>query len=227
MTTLYIANKNYSSWSLRPWVLMTQLGIPFEEQLHVFGEGSNWDAFRQFSPNGRVPCLHDGDTVVWDSLAIMEYLAERHAGVWPSQRDARTWARCASAEMHAGFSTLRNACGMSCGVRVRLHAVDASLKADITRINELWNEGLARFGGPFLAGEAFTAVDAFYAPVVFRIQSYDIPTDGAATAYVHRMLALPAMRQWYTAALAEPWRDHAHEAETRLYGDVVDDFRTG
>lgn len=227
MTTLYIANKNYSSWSLRPWVLMTQLGIPFEEQLHVFGEGSNWDAFRQFSPNGRVPCLHDGDTVVWDSLAIMEYLAERHAGVWPSQRDARTWARCASAEMHAGFSTLRNACGMSCGVRVRLHAVDASLKADITRINELWNEGLARFGGPFLAGEAFTAVDAFYAPVVFRIQSYDIPTDGAATAYVQRMLALPAMRQWYTAALAEPWRDHAHEAETRLYGDVVDDFRTG
>jgi glutathione S-transferase len=227
VTTLYIANKNYSSWSLRPWVLMTQLGIPFEEQLHVFGEGSNWDAFRQFSPNGRVPCLHDGDTVVWDSLAIMEYLAERHAGVWPSQRDARTWARCASAEMHAGFSTLRNACGMSCGVRVRLHAVDASLKADITRINELWNEGLARFGGPFLAGEAFTAVDAFYAPVVFRIQSYDIPTDGAATAYVHRMLALPAMRQWYTAALAEPWRDHAHEAETRLYGDVVDDFRTG
>lgn len=227
MTTLYIANKNYSSWSLRPWVLMTQLGIPFEEQLHVFGEGSNWDAFRQFSPNGRVPCLHDGDTVVWDSLAIMEYLAERHAGVWPSQRDARTWARCASAEMHAGFSTLRNACGMSCGVRVRLHAVDAALKADIARINELWNEGLARFGGPFLAGEAFTAVDAFYAPVVFRIQSYDIPTDGAATAYVHRMLALPAMRQWYTAALAEPWRDHAHEAETRLYGDVVDDFRTG
>lgn len=227
MTTLYIANKNYSSWSLRPWVLMTQLGIPFEEQLHVFGEGSNWDAFRPFSPNGRVPCLHDGDTVVWDSLAIMEYLAERHAGVWPSKPDARTWARCASAEMHAGFSTLRNACGMSCGVRVRLHAVDAALKADIARINELWNEGLARFGGPFLAGDAFTAVDAFFAPVVFRIQSYDLPTDGAATAYVHRMLALPAMRHWYTAALAEPWRDHAHEAETRLYGDVVDDFRTG
>jgi glutathione S-transferase len=157
----------------------------------------------------------------------MEYLAERHAGVWPSNSAARTWARCASAEMHSGFSTLRNACGMSCGVRVRLHVADAALKADIDRINELWNEGLARFGGPFLAGNAFTAVDAFYAPVVFRIQSFDIPTEGAASAYVQRMLALPAMRQWYTAALAEPWRDHAHEAETRLYGDVVDDFRFG
>lgn len=227
MATLYIANKNYSSWSLRPWVLMTQLGIPFDEQLRVFGEGSNWDAFRSFSPNGRVPCLHDGDTVVWDSLAIIEYLAERHPGVWPSDPNARTWARCAAAEMHAGFSTLRNACGMSCGVRVRLHAVDPALKADIARINELWNEGLARFGGPFLAGDSFTAVDAFYAPVVFRIQSYDIPMDGAAAAYVQRMLALPAMRQWYDAALAEPWRDHAHEAETRLYGDVIDDFRFG
>lgn len=227
MTTLYIANKNYSSWSLRPWILMTQLGIPFDEQVCVFGEGSNWDAFWQFSPNGRVPCLHDGETVVWDSLAIMEYLAERHTGVWPAGHEARTWARCAAAEMHAGFGTLRNACGMSCGVRVQLHDVDAALKADITRINELWHEGLARFGGPFLAGDSFTAVDAFYAPVVFRIQSYGIPTEGAATAYVHRMLALPAMRQWYTAALAEPWRDHAHEAETRLYGDVVDDFRCG
>lgn len=225
MATLYIANKNYSSWSLRPWVLMTQLGIPFEEQLRVFGEGSNWDAFRQFSPNGRVPCLQDGDTVVWDSLAIMEYLAERHPGVWPSDSRARAWARCAAAEMHSGFATLRNACGMSCGVRVRLHEVDAALKADIARINELWNEGLARFGGPFLAGDAFTAADAFFAPVVFRIQTYGLPMEGAAPAYVARMLALPAMRDWYVAALAEPWRDGAHEAETLHYGQVIEDFR--
>ncbi|ULU25888.1 glutathione S-transferase family protein [Dyella terrae] len=225
MTTLYIANKNYSSWSLRPWVLMKHLGLPFDEQLMVFGEGSNWDAFRRFSPNGRVPCLRDGDTVVWDSLAIAEYLAESHAGVWPSDRVARAWARCASAEMHSGFGTLRNECGMSCGVRVRLHGISAALQADIARINELWNEGLSRFGGPFLAGKTFTAVDAFYAPVVFRFQTYGLPADGAVVAYVQRMLALPAMREWYTAALAEPWRDHAHEAETHRYGEVTEDFR--
>ena len=114
---------------------------------------------------------------------------------------------------------------MSCGVRVRLREVDAALKADIARINELWNEGLARFGGPFLAGNAFTAVDAFFAPVVFRIQTYGLPMEGAASAYVARMLALPAMREWYVAALAEPWRDGAHEAETLQYGEVTEDFR--
>lgn len=227
MLTLYIANKNYSSWSLRPWVLLTHLGIRFDEQLRVFGEGSNWEAFRAFSPNGRVPCLHDGHNVVWDSLAIMEYLAERYPSVWPSDRDARSWARCAAAEMHSGFAALRNICGMSCGVRVRLHEVNAGLKADAARINELWNEGLARFGGPFLAGADFTAVDAFYAPVVFRIQSYGLPMQGAAVGYVERMLALPAMRRWYEEALAEPWRDQAHEEETRQHGEVTADFRTG
>jgi glutathione S-transferase len=225
VTTLYIANKNYSSWSLRPWVLMTQLGIPFDEQLKVFHDGSNWEAFRQFSPNGRVPCLHDGESVVWDSLAIMEYLAENYPGVWPSDRAARTWARCAAAEMHSGFSTLRNVCGMSCGIRVRLFEMNAALKADIARVNELWNEGLSRFGGPFLAGNTFTAVDAFYAPVVFRIQTYGLPMEGAASAYVERMLALPAMRVWYDAAVSEPWRDDAHETETREHGDITEDFR--
>lgn len=225
MTTLYIANKNYSSWSLRPWVLMKHLGLPFDEQLMIFGEGSNWEAFRHFSPSGRVPCLRDGDTAVWDSLAIVEYLAEAHPGVWPSDRIARAWARSAAAEMHSGFGTLRNECGMSCGLRVRLHAIGPALQADITRINELWNEGLSRFGGPFLAGEAFSAVDAFYAPVVFRIQTYGLPMQGAAAAYVQRMLALPAMREWYAAALAEPWRDHAHEAETHHFGEVTEDFR--
>ncbi|WP_109126319.1 glutathione S-transferase family protein [Dyella sp. C11] len=225
MATLYIANKNYSSWSLRPWVLMKHLGIPFDERQMVFGDGSNWEAFRQFAPNGRVPCLHHGDDVVWDSLAIVEYLAERHPGVWPSKGEARTWARCAAAEMHSGFATLRNACGMSCGIRVRLRETGPSLRADIARINELWNEGLSRFGGPFLAGDQFTAVDAFYAPVVFRVQTYDLPMQGEASAYVERMLALPSMREWYEAALAEPWRDDAHEAETRHYGDVIKDFR--
>jgi len=225
MSTLYIANKNYSSWSLRPWVLMSELGIPFEEKFVPFGQGSNWQVFRTFSPNGRVPCLQDGDTTVWDSLAIAEYLAERHAGVWPSDDAARTWARCAAAEMHSGFGTLREQCGMNCGIRVRLREVGPVLKAEIARINELWNQGLARFGGPFLAGKAFTAVDAFFAPVVFRVLTYGLPLDGAAADYVKRMLALPSMRRWYEAALAETWRDEAHEEETLRFGDVTEDLR--
>ena len=225
MTELYIANKNYSSWSLRPWVLLSELGIGFDEHLVTFAPGSNWNSFRRFSPNGRVPCLRDGDTVVWDSLAIAEYLAERHPQVWPSDNIARTWARCASAEMHSSFATLRDQCGMTCGIRVRLREIGPALKADIARINELWCEGLARFGGPFLAGNTFTAVDAFYAPVAFRVQTYGLALDRPAADYAQRLLSLPSMRRWYEAALAETWRDEAHEEEILLYGDVVEDLR--
>ncbi|WP_199098930.1 glutathione S-transferase family protein [Dyella sp. ASV21] len=225
MHTLYIANKNYSSWSLRPWVLMSELGIPFEEQVVAFNEGSNWEAFRRFSPNGRVPCLRNGDTVVWDSLAIAEYLAEAFPAVWPSEREARAWARCAAAEMHSGFGTLREECGMNCGLRVTLHAIGPSLRRDIDRVAELWNEGLARFGGPFLAGKTFTAVDAFFAPVAFRVQTYGLALPGAAADYAARMLALPSMQRWYAAALAERWRDEAHEREIRHYGQVREDLR--
>ncbi|WP_243040202.1 glutathione S-transferase family protein [Dyella sedimenti] len=225
MPILYIANKNYSSWSLRPWVLLSELGLPFEERLQVFGPGSNWDVFRRFSPNGRVPCLVDGDTAVWDSLAITEYLAESHPAVWPSDRAARTWARCAAAEMHAGFATLREQCGMNCGIRVRLREAGPALRADVARIVELWNEGLARFGGPFLAGPAFTAVDAFFAPVVFRAQTYGLMIEGPASDYARRMLALPSMRRWYDAALAEAWRDQGHEGDVLRHGDIIEDRR--
>jgi glutathione S-transferase len=225
MRTLYIANKNYSSWSLRPWVLMSELGIPFEEQQVAFGPGSNWQAFRHFSPNGCVPCLHDGDSVVCDSLAITEHLAEDHPAVWPSDRAARTWARCAAAEMHSGFATLREQCGMSCGLRVRLHAISPALQRDIDRVAELWSEGLTRFGGPFLAGRSFTAADAFFAPVAFRVQTYGLRLPGDAADYAQRLLALPSMRRWYAAALAETWRDEAHEASVRHYGEVREDLR--
>jgi glutathione S-transferase len=226
MLSLYIANKNYSSWSLRPWVLLSELGIPFEEKVVPFAQGSNWSTFRTFSPTGRVPCLRDGDTVVWDSLAIGEYLAESYPGVWPSHREARAWARCAAAEMHSGFATLRDQCGMNCGIRVTLHDIGPALKADIARINELWCEGLRRFGGPYLAGETFTAVDAFFAPVAFRVQTYGLELDRPAADYAQRLLALPSMRRWYEAALAEIWRDQAHEEETLHYGSVVEDLRT-
>lgn len=225
MYTLYIANKNYSSWSLRPWILMRELGIPFEERLMPFQAASNWDSFRTFSPSGKVPCLVDADQPVWDSLAIAEYLAERHAAVWPIDPRARAWARCAAAEMHSGFSTLREECSMSCGIRVKLHERPAALSSDIARIEELWNEGLQRFGGPFLCGASFTAADAFFAPVAFRVQTYGLELEPNAASYVNRLLALPGMQTWYAEALAEPWRDEMHEELTLRKGTIVQDLR--
>jgi glutathione S-transferase len=225
MYQLYIANKNYSSWSLRPWVLMRQLGIAFDEQLQVFQGATNWRRFRQFSPTGRVPTLVDDKATVWDSLAITEYLAERHIGVWPADAQARAYARCAAAEMHAGYSALRNECSMNCGIRVRLNAPSSALQTEIARLNELWGDGLARFGGPFLAGTHFTAVDAFFAPVAFRFQTYDIALNTTAANYAKRLLALPAMQEWYTAGIKEAWRDADHEAEVHLVGTITADCR--
>lgn len=225
MYQLYIANKNYSSWSLRPWVLLRERAIAFEEHSVHFQGGSNYESFRKFSPSGKVPCLIDGTTAVWDSLAIAEYVAERHEGVWPADAVARAWARCASAEMHSGFSVLRERCSMSCGVRIRLNEFPSPLQRDIARIDELWREGLYRFGGPFLAGASFTAVDAFFAPVAFRVQSYSLQLSEQAAAYAKRLLALPAMQQWYAAALAETWRDEDHEKELKAAGVWLEDFR--
>jgi glutathione S-transferase len=227
MYTLHIANRNYSSWSLRPWLLLSELGIPFEEKLTPFqhGTSSSWTLFRTFSPTGKVPCLQDGDITVWDSLAIAEYVAEHHPGVWPHDAPARAWARSAAAEMHSGFDALRSHCPMNCGIRLKLHAVPAALSSNLARLQELWNEGLARFGGPYLAGATFTAVDAFYAPVAFRIQSYQLDIDAATQSYVQRMLALPSMRRWYDAALKETWRDSDHEEETLRQGTLLEDLR--
>jgi len=226
MYQLFIANKNYSSWSLRPWVLMTELRIPFQEQLRPFSEGTNWDAFRTFSPSGKVPCLTDGEVVVWDSLAIAEYLAERHVTVWPKDAHARAWARCAAAEMHSGFGVLRDHCSMNCGIRVRLHQQPPALLKDIARLDELWSEGLKRFGGPFLAGASFSAVDAFFAPVAYRVQTYQLQLGAAADAYATRLLALPSMQAWYAAALAEPWREISHEEDSKRMGVWLQDLRT-
>jgi glutathione S-transferase len=222
MVTLHIANKNYSSWSLRPWLLMRELGIAFEERMHPFGAGEN---FTGFSPSGKVPCLHDGELVVWDSLAIVEMLADSHPGVWPSDRVARAWARSAAAEMHSGFAALRQHCSMSCGVRIRLHVHPDALARDVARIDALWCEGLERFGGPFLAGASFTAADAFFAPVVFRVQSYALALSDPAAGYVARMLTLPSMQQWYAEALSEPWRDEMHEVDQRDVGELLADYR--
>jgi len=225
MLELYVGNKNYSSWSLRPWVLMRELGIPFREILVPFGGAQNPDAFRAFSPTGKVPCLVDETTTVWDSLAITEYLAERHARVWPADPVARAWARSATAEMHSGFQAMRNFCTMNCGLRVRLHSIDAALTRDLRRLEQLWADGFARFGGPFLAGAAFSAADAFFAPVALRIQTYDPPLAADARRYAALLRDLPSMKQWYQAALAETWRDAEHEEEARAVGTWTQDLR--
>ncbi|MCU0759165.1 MAG: glutathione S-transferase [Steroidobacteraceae bacterium] len=225
MYRLYIGNKNYSSWSLRPWSLLRTLDIPFEERLVPFSAGGSYERFREFSPTGKVPCLVDGTTVVWDSLAICEYVAERHPAAWPASAAARAWARSAAAEMHSGFAVLRNDCSMSVGVRIRLHRVSEALRRDVARIDESWCDGLARFGGPFLAGDRFTAADAFYVPVAFRVRSYGLELGAAAAAYAQRLLALPSTREWEDAALREPWREPAHEAEILASGTLLEDRR--
>jgi glutathione S-transferase len=224
--TLITANRNYSSWSLRPWLLMKGLDIAFEDRLKPFTKPQNYDDFRAFSPTGQVPVLlHEGRTI-YDSLGIALYLADRHEGVWPKGPDARAWAQSAAAEMHSGFSALRNDCTMNVGVRVRPKPMSDGLKASVARIRELWEGGLTRFGGPYLAGPEFSVVDAFFAPVAWRIRTYGLDV-GAGQAWVDAIIAHPAMQQWEDEALAESWRELSHEEELRTCGEVIADYRTG
>ncbi len=224
---LITANRNYSSWSLRPWVLMKALGIAFDDRLEPFTKPDNYADFRAFSPTGQVPVLLDAGRTIYDSLAIALYLAERHAGVWPTGEAARAWAICAAAEMHGGFSALRGDCTMNVGVRVKPKPMSAALRANVSRIAELWEEGMTKFGGPYLAGDRFTAADAFYAPVVYRVRTYGLQVGPKGQAWVQMMLAHPAMQQWEAEALSESWREIGHEEELRACGDVIADYRHG
>jgi glutathione S-transferase len=221
MYRLKIANKNYSSWSLRPWLLLRMLRIEFEENLTPFGDSR----FSAGAPAGLVPVLEDGETTIWDSLAIAEYLAERHVGVWANNSRLRAWSRCAAAEMHAGFHHLRNALTMNCGCRIEPVPASMALQQELDRIDELWHAGLDLGGGPFLAGESFTAVDAFFAPVALRMQTYDIVLSARSMNYAERLRNLEPMQAWYGAALLEPWRHEAHELEARAAGRLVADLR--
>jgi glutathione S-transferase len=224
--TLITANRNYSSWSLRPWLLMKGLGIPFEDRLEPFTKPNNYEEFRAFSPTGQVPVLlHEGRNI-HDSMGITLYLADRHDGVWPKDLDARAWAQTAASEMHSGFSALRNDCTMNVGVRVTPRPMSDPLKANIARIRELWEEGLSRFGGPYLAGAEFSAVDAFFAPVAYRVRTYGLDV-GAGQAWVDHIIAHPAMQQWEEEALQEEWREIGHEEELRAAGQVTADYRLG
>jgi glutathione S-transferase len=203
--TLYIGNKNYSSWSLRGWLVAKLSGAPFREvMVSLRGEAEPSPENRAFSPSARVPCLHDGDTVVWDSLAIAEYLAERHPGMWPLDPVARAFARSACAEMHSGFGHLRSEMSMCIKERVDVRPWSPGLAADIARVAEIWTESRRRFGagGPYLAG-AFGIVDAFYAPVAFRFRTYEVSPEGAAGAYLDAVTAHPWLVEWERAGRAE------------------------
>jgi glutathione S-transferase len=222
--TLITANRNYSSWSLRPWVLMKALGIAFEDRLEPFTKPDNYEDFRRFSPTGQVPVLIDGERVIPDSLGITLYLAERHDGVWPADEDARIFAQGAVAEMHGGFGHLRNDCTMNVGVRVTPKPMSEGLKRNVQRVREIFETGLERCGGPWLAGAEFTAADAFYAPVAFRIRTYGLDL-GKGQAWVEQVLAHPAMQEWEKAALAETWREVSHEEELAAAGVITADYR--
>ena len=217
MPKLYIGNKNYSSWSMRPWVLMRQAGIPFDEVMVRFDAFQPGSAFSktmdQVSPAGRVPVLVDDDGfAVWDSLAIAEALAERHPGkqLWPREAKARARARSLCAEMHAGFAALRNHCPMNIEAQLpevgaRIWREQDGVRADMARIVAMWSEQLALYAGTgqqLLFGD-FSIADAFYAPVCMRIRSYALPVPEPVAAYVERVVALPAVQAWITDALAE------------------------
>ncbi len=204
--TLYIGNKNYSSWSMRPWIALTAAGIPFRDELIPFDCPAGNPAIRAVSPSGRVPLLvHDG-LKIWESLAIIEYVAELYpdAGLWPKARADRALARVLSTEMLGGFRAIRNACPMNIRRPKRAIELPDGVMDDVARIESLWRERLAASGGPFLFG-AFSAADAMFAPVVNRFETYELTRDQTVLAYMAAVKAHPAWKAWETAALAEPW----------------------
>ena len=213
MLKLYIGNKNYSSWSMRPWVLLTQAGIPFEEvmvRFDSFDAGSNFkNTMASISPTGKVPALVDGDLKIWDTLAIAEYAAEQFPdkNLWPKDKAARAVARSVCAEMHAGFTGLRGNCPMN--IEASLPDIGQivwrdkpAVQDDVKRIVELWSELLLKYQGPMLFGE-FSAADSYFAPVCMRFNTYALPLPQNIIDYVARVTNLPAVQAWIKAALVE------------------------
>ncbi len=209
--TLVIGNKNYSSWSMRPWIAMKAAGIPFEEVLIPLYLPGSKERILSYSPAGKVPILIDGDTAVWETLAILDYLAERFpdAKLWPADRAARALARSVAAEMHAGFAALRQHCTMNLWLppKPRPQTHTPEVLENLARIEAIWADCRARFGkgGPFLFGATFGAADAMYAPVVARFHNYGLPVSAETRAYMDAVMASPAWRAWYDAAMAETW----------------------
>jgi len=208
--TLIIGNKNYSSWSLRPWIAMKAAGITFDEIVIPLYEPGSAEEIRKYSPAGKVPVLIDGDQHVWESLAILEHLAERFpkAGLWPADAKARSHARVVATEMHAGFQPLRRDCTMNMWLPAKPRPQSDEVMQNVRRIEEIWRDCRARFGqklgGPFLFG-GFGAADAMYAPVVSRFHTYGLPVSAETRAYMDAVMALPAWQEWYAAAMKETW----------------------
>jgi glutathione S-transferase len=206
--TLVIGNKNYSSWSFRPWIAMKALGIPFDETVISLTAPDFKERLLKVSGTGKVPALDDNGIHVWESLAILEHLAERFpkAGVWPADPAARAKARAISAEMHAGFTALRRACPMNMWRPVKARELDADTLGNVRRIEAMWAECRAAYGaaGPFLFGK-FCAADAMYAPVVSRLHTYAVAVSPPTRAYMDAMMALPAWTEWRAAARKETW----------------------
>ncbi len=203
---LIVGNKNYSSWSFRPWIGMKAAGIAFEETV-ISLEAKDFKArITALSGAGKVPVLIDGDVRVWESLAILEYLAEKFpaAALWPGHAGARAHARAVASEMHAGFQPLRRQLPMNMWRPVKPRALDAEAAANVARIDAIWSECLAKFGGPFLFGK-FGAADAMFAPVVSRFHTYGVEVGAVARSYMSAVMALPAWSKWRAAALREPW----------------------
>lgn len=211
---LFIANKAYSSWSLRPWLLLTEFGIPFDETVIPMYRPDTRAAMLAVSPNGRMPALHDGDIVVSESLAIVEFVAETFPdlAIWPRDRAARALARAISSEMHAGFIKLRQSCPTNFRRRPKAIPIDEGVRADVERIEAIWADARARFGqgGPFLFG-AFSAADAMYAPVVNRFHAYAIAVAPASRAYMDAVMALPSWQAWIAGAETEPWHHAGYD----------------
>jgi glutathione S-transferase len=206
--TLIIGNKNYSSWSMRPWIAMKATGIAFAEEVHSLNAPDFKQHVTRVSGSGKVPALADGDVRVWESLAILDYLAERFpdARLWPSGPGARAHARAIAAEMHAGFVPLRRHLPMNMWRPVRPRDLPDDVAANVSRIEFIWTDCRTRFGtgGPFLFG-SFGAADAMYAPVVSRFHTYAVPVGAVAKRYMEAVMALPAWAEWRAAALREPW----------------------
>jgi glutathione S-transferase len=206
--TLIIANKAYSSWSFRPWILMRQFGIAFDEIVIPLARETTREELLRVSPSGKCPALRDGDLVVWDSLAILEYLAERHPELplWPKPRAARAEARSLAAEMHSGFMGLRSLLPMNMRRAVKRLELTAEASADVGRLEQAFHDARDAFGegGSFLFG-GFSAADAMFAPVVNRLHVYDVAVTPATRAYMDAMMALPAWAEWQSQAQAEPW----------------------
>lgn len=211
MYELYIGNKNYSSWSLRPWLLMKHFGIPFAEHMvSVAGREYN-AALKPLAGNARVPCLHDDGFAVWESIAIAEYLAERYPQMWPADPQARARARSVSAEMHAGFGALRTAMPMNLKLKLKGKPAAPAVQRDIDRFAEIWVEARTQFAsgdGPWLFGD-FSVADAMFAPVAWRLHIYNVELSPVAASWRDTVLAHPAMREWHAAALLET-EAHAH-----------------